>query len=107
MLLHATPVLWVSVGGARRHYIVHSGNLREVRGYNRLVRMASSDVVALLQDDDIPPKGEAPAYVRVCSLRRVGCLATPHLDNKTCFAQSRGGGLTGVGARVRRQSRSL
>jgi hypothetical protein len=41
----------------RRHYIVHSGNLHEVRGYNRLVRMASSDVVALLQDDDIPPRG--------------------------------------------------
>jgi hypothetical protein len=41
----------------RRHYIVHSGNLHEVRGYNRLVRMASSDVVALLQDDDIPPAG--------------------------------------------------
>ncbi|KAK3233384.1 hypothetical protein CYMTET_56316 [Cymbomonas tetramitiformis] len=46
---------WREGLGATRHILVHSGNLHEIRGYNRLVRMASAEYIVLLQDDDIPP----------------------------------------------------
>ena len=36
-------------------YLVESGNVHEIRAYNRLVRMSRGDVSVLLQDDDLPP----------------------------------------------------
>eukprot|EP00168_Porphyra_purpurea_P012326 TRINITY_DN3242_c0_g1_i7.p1 TRINITY_DN3242_c0_g1~~TRINITY_DN3242_c0_g1_i7.p1 ORF type:complete len:201 (+),score=42.57 TRINITY_DN3242_c0_g1_i7:251-853(+) len=36
-------------------FIIRSNNLHELRSYNRAMRMASGDVVVLLQDDDLPP----------------------------------------------------
>eukprot|EP00854_Cymbomonas_tetramitiformis_P007281 gene7281-8670_t len=53
-LCTARPVGSVQ-SGVGGHILVHSGNLHEIRGYNRLVRMASAEYIVLLQDDDIPP----------------------------------------------------
>lgn len=36
-------------------FIIRSNNLHELRSYNRAMRMASGDVVVLMQDDDLPP----------------------------------------------------
>ncbi|GHP07072.1 hypothetical protein PPROV_000581500 [Pycnococcus provasolii] len=44
-----------SLRGAASYSIVHSGNIHEIRAYNRLVKLASARYVVLLQDDDRPP----------------------------------------------------
>eukprot|EP00240_Pyramimonas_obovata_P001514 CAMPEP_0118942270 /NCGR_PEP_ID=MMETSP1169-20130426/35837_1 /TAXON_ID=36882 /ORGANISM="Pyramimonas obovata, Strain CCMP722" /LENGTH=495 /DNA_ID=CAMNT_0006887263 /DNA_START=376 /DNA_END=1866 /DNA_ORIENTATION=- len=53
---------WIEALNNTRYYLVHSGNQHEVRGYNRLTRMAASDTVVLLQDDDAPPAD--PVFVQ-------------------------------------------
>jgi len=37
------------------YFIVLQGNMHEIRGYNRLAMMARSELVAVIQDDDLPP----------------------------------------------------
>ena len=37
------------------HYIVIQGNVHEIRGYNRLAMMSRAELVAVIQDDDLPP----------------------------------------------------
>lgn len=48
--------LWYgSLGDSVEGYLVESGNVHEIRAYNRLVRMSRGAVTVLLQDDDMPP----------------------------------------------------
>jgi GT2 family glycosyltransferase len=42
-------------GEFRRYYLVTSGNVHEIRGYNRLAKMAEGEFVVFMQDDDLPP----------------------------------------------------
>jgi|TARA_B100001175_G_scaffold316065_2_gene329038 hypothetical protein len=37
------------------HAIVCAGNVHEIRGYNRLALMSRAQIVAVIQDDDLPP----------------------------------------------------
>ena len=37
------------------HAIVCTGNVHEIRGYNRLALMSRAQIVAVIQDDDLPP----------------------------------------------------
>lgn len=46
---------WRSALTRPNDFIIRSNNLHELRSYNRAMRMASGDVVVLLQDDDLPP----------------------------------------------------
>lgn len=41
------------------HFIIRSNNLHELRSYNRAMRIASGDVIVLLQDDDLLPMTDA------------------------------------------------
>ena len=38
--------------GAPNVWLVHSPNIHEIRGYNRLTKLANSELVAMMQDDD-------------------------------------------------------
>mmetsp|Transcript_30274 Transcript_30274/g.85562 ORF Transcript_30274/g.85562 Transcript_30274/m.85562 type:complete len:690 (-) Transcript_30274:1615-3684(-) len=38
-----------------RHTVMVSGDIHEIRGYNRLGKLAHAKLVAVLQDDDLPP----------------------------------------------------
>eukprot|EP00854_Cymbomonas_tetramitiformis_P010846 gene10846-12831_t len=37
------------------YYLVTSGNIHEIRGYNRLAKLAQGEILVFLQDDDLPP----------------------------------------------------
>lgn len=41
------------------HFIIRSNNLHELRAYNRAMRIASGDIIILLQDDDLLPMTDA------------------------------------------------
>lgn len=50
---------WTENLRGKRHFIVVSNNLHEVRCYNRAMRLSSAQYFILLQDDDIPPIASA------------------------------------------------
>jgi len=57
----ADSTLSVLVRALRKpnHFVLHANDLFEIRTYNRALRMATGELIALLQDDDLPPEGSA------------------------------------------------
>ena len=52
---------WVAaLAGVAKHggrtWLVHSANVHEIRGYNRLARLSAAELLAFVQDDDVPRK---------------------------------------------------
>eukprot|EP00242_Pyramimonas_sp_CCMP2087_P014857 CAMPEP_0198208818 /NCGR_PEP_ID=MMETSP1445-20131203/12162_1 /TAXON_ID=36898 /ORGANISM="Pyramimonas sp., Strain CCMP2087" /LENGTH=348 /DNA_ID=CAMNT_0043882369 /DNA_START=22 /DNA_END=1064 /DNA_ORIENTATION=- len=60
-------------GEFRRYYLVTSGNVHEIRGYNRLAKMAEGEFVVFMQDDDLPPAQDT-------WLRQAASLFKAHAD---------------------------
>jgi len=46
---------WEQLAKGKNHFIVRSNDIFEVRSYDRAIDFARGRIVALLQDDDIPP----------------------------------------------------
>lgn len=49
----------------KNHFIIRSNDLFEIRTYSRALDFARGEIVALLQDDDIPPMGGAWIQVAI------------------------------------------
>jgi hypothetical protein len=47
---------WMSALSGTNEYMVVMNDLHEIRGYNRLAKMASARFLVFLQDDDAPQK---------------------------------------------------
>ena len=46
-----------AMAGCARCFLVHSPDVHEIRGYNRLARMTQAPLLAFIQDDDAPRNG--------------------------------------------------
>ena len=57
---HSEKGAWRAALPGGNHHLLLSPDIHEIRGYNRLGKFAAGDVVAFLQDDDLPRK---PAWV--------------------------------------------
>ena len=48
-----------AMAGCERCFLVHSPDVHEIRGYNRLARLTQAPILAFVQDDDAPRNGTA------------------------------------------------
>lgn len=80
-------------GNQRSHVLLYTHDLHEIRGMNRLVVAARSDIVVLAQDDDLPsedPEWLAQAVTLFATHPRLALLGgyrgfLPADDPKRCF----------------------
>ena len=86
-----------AMAGCARCFLVHSPDVHEIRGYNRLARLARAPLLAFIQDDDAPRNGTdwlRRAATLMASKPELGLLG-----GKTGRADPRGAGVEVKGAR--------